>query len=323
MTDADKVTAFINGAGWGESLRHDFPADFSSRHYARLRSEKDPSRSAILMISPAEQKPESFVSIAKALRQMEISAPEIYAADTDQGLVLMEDLGDDNFGVAMDRGADEFPLFQRGLGVLLRLHQVCDLSYVCGVELPIYDEALFADQVLWFLDFYWLHVKETRADEETRESFRSLWMDLLKEAVAGPQTLMLRDYIPDNLMSLKGRGEWRDTGVLDFQDAGVGPEIYDLVSLAECVRRDIGDGTLDRLVSAYAFGRRIKDIETLRRAAVVFSAQRHMRTLGNVVRRPEKQKFAAYIEPHLRHLLTQEEILKPLLDWCIDRKVLP
>ena len=319
MSDrAAQIASFLVQAGWDEAEIFPFGADFSSRRYARLV--RDDAR-AILMDADPNQKTDEFILIGQYLREIGLSAPEIYAGDPDNGLVLEDDFGGRNIGGLFDAGEETLPYYRRAVDVLVHLHKNFDRAAVRELDVPIFGGALFAAQAELFLDYYLPHVLGREATHDEGESFRAAWKVALKGIDALPQVLMLRDFMPDNLMDLPGRAGVKGIGLLDFQDGGLGPVAYDLTSLCECVRRDSDAKLLDDMI-AYYHGRAqpALSLEDLRRACRILSAQRHMRILGIVAKlaqqgRPEKRAYIPRIRAYLGELL-QDEALAPVAAWA-------
>lgn len=287
-----------------------------------MRLEKNSRTRAVLMISDNAQKPREFVAIANILRDMDISAPEIYAANLDDGLILMEDFGDENFGKMLDSGADVSSIYRRGISVLSRLHSKFDRSVLPGAGLPVFNAELFASQVELFLDGYVPYAQNREATADEREEFHSIWFKALKPMEELPQTLLLRDYMPDNLMSLPSRKGWRDAGVLDFQDGGQGPLPYDIASLCEVVRRDSAADLLSDMIDEYLKQNPVMKKADLLRACTVLSAQRHARILGNVAGRSDKRVYLPRIWKHMISML-QDDSLRHVKNWFEERKLFP
>lgn len=312
------IAGFLAQQGWDHAVPTPLAADFSSRRYARLV--KEDQQSAILMDADEDQKTVSFVHIAKVLEALDISAPRIFAADPIQGLVLMEDFGNHNMGQFIDAGADATGLLKRAVDVLVHLHRTFTPDLLQDVDVPLFNQELFLLQVSLFLDsyvpFYQLH----DVTAEVRQAFLAAWQQALVAVEPMPKSLLLRDYMADNLMDLAERPAWRSVGVLDFQDAGIGPVAYDLASLAEKVRRDDTDGRLDELVSYYyAHMNPSYALDDLRAACYVLSALRHTRILGLLMHmthrgRPEKQAFIPRVRGALAAQL-RHDVLKPVAAW--------
>jgi aminoglycoside/choline kinase family phosphotransferase len=314
MNRALDITTFLAQQGWDAADQWPLDADFSPRRYARL--DHPDGKRAWLMDADPDQKTPEFVEIAKLLRELGVYTPEIFAADPENGLVLMEYLGNQNIGRLLDSGAAAKPLYRRATDILIHLHQKFDPATARDLDLPLFGGALFGTQVELFLDYYIPYIKGREAAFEESESFRAAWKTTLKGIEALPQTLMLRDFMPDNLMSMPDN----KIGVLDFQDAGLGPFIYDIASLCEMVRRDGGDAMLTEIIAYYH--ERVKpalSIAELTRACHILSAQRHMRILGIVARmaakgRTDKLAFLPRIQGYLSRLL-EDEALKPVREW--------
>ncbi|MGE3622816.1 MAG: aminoglycoside phosphotransferase family protein [Bdellovibrionales bacterium] len=318
---AVEIAGFISQSGWDGARETPLQADFSARQFARLERERAAPPRAILMDAPGDQKTAAFVAIAKMLRGMGLSAPEIYAENAPEGLVLMEDFGDRNIGRLIDSGTDAGPFFKSAVDVLVQLHAQFRPAMAAGIDLPVFGSALFASQVELFLDAYVPFARQREATPEESESFRAAWKGVLKDIDALPQTLILRDFMPDNLMLIEYEDGWRSVGLLDFQDGGLGPLPYDLASLCEVVRRDGEPSRLDSTIDYYyekAAPKLAK--EELRRTCRILSAQRHTRILGIIARhasktgRREKLDYMPRVWKYLE-ALCEEPALRPVQEW--------
>lgn len=314
-----EISAFLEQSGWNDAELMPFMADFSPRRYARLQIFD--GKTAILMDADRDQKTPEFLEIAELLRSLNLSSPQIYAAWPEQGLVIMEDFGRDNIGRMLDKGAEAQPLYRRAVDVLVDLHKNFAQMDRTQLDLPAYGGALFASQVELFLDDYFPYIQGREANRDEAESFRAAWKDVLTGIEALPQSLLLRDYMPDNLMDLKDRKGVQSTGLLDFQDAGFGPITYDIASLCEVVRRDTDYRLLGEMVEYYhQQAKPPVPLADLKRACHVLAAQRHMRILGIIVRnvartgQNEKLQFLPRIREYLNYLM-QEEALKAVRKW--------
>lgn len=325
MTLSLGVWDFLRSEGWGEAEVVPLKADFSSRRYTRLKRPGHSPATAVLMQANADQKTPQFIMLAEILRQWDLSAPEIYAMGALQEgdrplLVLMEDFGDMTFGRKLEEGAEAGALYGRATGALLHLHRQFDLAQLHGASLPVYDAELFTSQAELFLDAYFPQARKRAASAEERETFRAAWMQALAPLEGMPQTLMLRDYMLDNLMDLPDRPAWRSVGLLDFQDAGVGPVLYDLASLCETVRRDQGAAMFDQVIAHYHSHNPLMSLPEMRSGCRVLSAQRHARVLGIVARLaqdPARQDKLSYI-PRLwnaLHIALRDKALRPVKTW--------
>ena len=269
---------FLAEAGYGEAERTRLQGDASTRIYERATQD---DRRAILMIAP--RRPDGppirdglsysaiahlaedvvpFVALARALRERGISAPEIHAADLGEGLLILEDLGSEPIVV----GNPPAPLDERyaaALEVLVTLHRVAlpdrlPVAPSVSYQLPRYDLGALTIEVQLLCDWY-LPQQQATLTEDARDEFDVLWRDALAAALAAPPTWVLRDYHSPNLLWLPERKGIARVGVIDFQDALLGPAAYDVVSLLQDARVDVPETLEDALVSRYMKGRRAAD----------------------------------------------------------------
>lgn len=312
-----ETAAFLNRHGWSDAAVVSLPADFSTRRYARLT--KASGATAILLQADEDQKTPQFVVVAEILRSAGVHAPDIFAAEAEKGLVLMQDFGARNVGALLDAGEPSRPYYLRAAEALARLHRGLNMTEAEKAALPSYDTPLFIMQAELFLDAFVPFAEKRVAAENERRDFRAAWQAALKPVDSLPKSLLLRDFMPDNIMDLESGG----LGVLDFQDAGIGPVAYDLASLCEEVRRNGGFALLPDVVTYYRemMESQISQQDMMQGCAV-FSAQRHMRVLGIVARlaekgRREKLAFVPRIKHHLLHVL-KEPCLKPVRSWASE-----
>ncbi|MGQ0544721.1 MAG: aminoglycoside phosphotransferase family protein [Betaproteobacteria bacterium] len=193
--------------------------DASFRRYFRVHLED--GRTAIAMDAPpGKEDCRPFVRIAGLLRDAGVHAPEIRAQDLAQGFLLLSDLGTRTYLDALD--ASNAPqLFGDATEALVRWQ----LATRAGA-LPPYDEALLRREMNLFPEWYVArHLKKELAAEQ-KASLESIFRLLVQSALAQPAVYVHRDYMPRNLMACEP-----NPGVLDFQDAVLGPITYDVVSL--------------------------------------------------------------------------------------------
>jgi N-acetylmuramate 1-kinase len=332
-----KVRAFLDETGHGEAKRTRLQGDASTRIFERLTLD---DQSLVLMNAPPQPdgppvrdgKPYSavahlaentvpYVAIAAALRQRNLSAPEILHADTDQGLVLMQDLGD----VRIVEGEPPKPIESRylaALDVLIALHrrrlpEVLPVSPHFEYALPRYDLQAFLIEAELLLDWYLPYVKAP-ATSERRAAFISLWSAALEPALQAPPTWVLRDYHSPNLLWLADRIDIARVGLLDFQDCLIGPTAYDVASLLQDARVDIPESLEMTLLSRYVRARQADDryfeAAAFAQLYATLAAQRATKILGifaRLNRRDGKPQYLRHI-PRLWSYL-QRSLAHPAL----------
>lgn len=316
------LASFLAAAGWGEAVRTPLAGDASFRHYDRLQLD---GQSAVLMDAPPPHNDvRPFLAIANVLREYGLSAPEVLAADQEAGLVLLEDFGDATYGRVLAEGGDEAELYRLAVDTLIHLHQNFrpDRSGIGG-----FNEARALREVELLLDWYWPSLTGKPADSALRNSYRAAWRAVLPARDAAPRTLALFDFHIDNLMLLAERNGIAACGVLDFQDAVLGPVSFDLVSLLEDARRDVPPALAEELIEHYLDAFPELDEAAFRTSYAVIGAQRSTRIIGTFSRlklRDLKRGYLAHI-PRVWRWLGQDlkhPALAPIAKW-FDRHLPP
>ncbi|MFN3918726.1 MAG: aminoglycoside phosphotransferase family protein [Methylohalobius sp.] len=217
----ERLPALLTWAEQGLSARVEnwevLAGDASTRRYLRLWT---CAGSWIAMLAPPPENSKAFVAMAELLRSAGIRVPRIYGQDFRQGFLLLEDFGDITYFKAMRSGLSE-SLYEAALAALYRLQVQLDPE---SAGLLSYDEPLLRRELDIFRQWLaegWLGLKIPT------ESWDSAVEVLVRSALEQPKVVVHRDYHSRNLMVLSDA----TPGVLDFQDAVVGPVTYDLVSL--------------------------------------------------------------------------------------------
>jgi hypothetical protein len=193
--------------------------DASFRRYFRATLED--GRSYIAMDAPpGKEDCRPFVRIGRLLREAGLHAPEVFSQDLERGFLLLSDLGTRSYlqELTVDNAAQ---LFGDATDALLRWQ----LATRAG-ELAPYDEALLRREMDLFPEWYVKRHLGTELTDRQKDSLEGVFRLLVRSALSQPQVYVHRDYMPRNLMVCDP-----NPGVLDFQDAVLGPLSYDMVSL--------------------------------------------------------------------------------------------
>jgi tRNA threonylcarbamoyl adenosine modification protein YjeE len=302
---------FLDGAGFGEAKRLRMPGDASTRSYARLVRDEG---TVILMNSPRRpdgpasydgksysgavhlaEDVKPFVAIDGGLRARGFSAPAIHHADLDDGFLITEDFGSTGF-VDGDPPAPIAERYEAAVDVLAALHrealpETLPLGPQVSYAIPTFDtEALLVEVGL--MPEWYLPDRGVEPTNNLRAEFVMMWRDLLSKPAAAAsspdKTWVLRDFHSPNLIWLGERQDLARVGVIDFQDAVLGPAAYDLVSLLQDARIDIPEMLELSLLTRYIKARRAAD-DSFDPAAfaelyAIMSAQRNTRLLGTFAR---------------------------------------
>ena len=304
---SDRISAFLARHGLADAARHPLAGDASARRYERLRAPD--GRPLILADTPAPKDDlVPFIAIGDALAALGLSVPAVVAADVDEGLALLEDFGDATFSRLLESGEDPDSLYALATDVLVELHRRFRPG---GLDLPVYDAALFTEQVMLFADVYVPLATGRPLPAAERTALESAWAGVIADACAGPVSLLLRDYHVDNLMRLDRPGV-SAAGLLDFQNAGIGPVAYDLVSLLEDARRDVPLALAARMVERYVSAVPDLDRAAFRRSYAVLGAVRHARIVAVFTRLALRDRKRGYLV-HLPRVwrLLEGQLAKP------------
>jgi len=268
---AGQIAGFLTRSGWGAADRRHLAGDASDRRYERLRLG---AATAVLMDNPpgGADDPLAFVSMARHLRGLGLAAPRILAEDLSQGLLLLEDLGDDLYARLLTSDPDrEVELYAPAVDVLLHLQ-----TAVPPPGLPNLTAADWATAAGFALDWYAFAATGTAPDGA---EFHAALTAALTTHADGPRVLILRDYHAENLLWLPGRAGLTRVGLLDFQLGQLGQPGYDLVSLLQDARRDVRPGTEAAMIARFASATGT-DPAAFAAQYATLGAQRALRILG-------------------------------------------
>ena len=315
---------FLGKAGWEGVAPVRLAGDASFRRYYRLSAAG--GRAVLMDAPPPMEDVGPFIAVAEMLRDLGLSAPEIYAEDRERGFLLIEDFGDEVYTRLLARGADEHALYALAVDTLAALHRA--VAERGRPALPPYDEGRLLDEAVLLADWYAPSLLGAALPDAVRDDYLARWRQILPLAASPAPTLVLRDYHVDNLMLLPGRAGVRACGLLDFQDAVSGPASYDLVSLLEDARRDVPEDLRLAMTERYLAAFPGIDRAAFARSAAILAAQRNCKIIGiftRLWRRDGKPAYLAHIPRVWRLLeddLAREETLRPIADW-LDRHLPP
>ena len=277
----------------------------------------------IVMDSPPDKEDvKPWLRIRALLQAGGVRVPQVLAEDADAGFLLLEDLGRDTYLHVID-ATNADALFDAAVDQLLKLQAVPPPA-----DLPAYDEALLARELRLFDEWFLGRHLGVTLDCADLEALDLVYRRLIDAALAQPQVLVHRDFMPRNLMPAAD-----GPAVLDFQDAVRGPIAYDALSLFKDAFLSWPearvDGWLDRYhARAAAAGLPVPPLARFRRDADWIGVQRHLKVMGIFARlnhRDGKPKYLADAPRFLAYLdgvLPKYPELAPLAA-LLDRHVRP
>jgi tRNA threonylcarbamoyl adenosine modification protein YjeE len=321
---------FLTVAGYIDARRQRMAGDASTRSYARLIRDEGV---VILMNSPRRpdgpavydgksysaavhlaEDVKPFVAIAGGLRERGFSAPAIHHADLDAGFLITEDFGSVGF-IEGDPPAPIAERYEAATDMLAALHreilpEILPLAPQITYAIPVFDtDALLVEAGL-MLEWY-LPDRGVEPSDDLRAEFVTMWRDLLGKPAAAPRTWVLRDFHSPNLIWLGDRSDTGKVGIIDFQDAVLGPAAYDLVSLLQDARIDVPEPLELALLTRYIRARRAADDSFdpagFAELYAIMSAQRNTRLLGTFARLNRRDGKPQYLrhQPRIWTYLTR------------------
>ncbi|MEO1198315.1 MAG: tRNA (adenosine(37)-N6)-threonylcarbamoyltransferase complex ATPase subunit type 1 TsaE [Pseudomonadota bacterium] len=344
ITRALECRDFLDRAGWDDARRARLQGDASTRRYERLVRD---DRKAILMDAPARPDPgqpgapaysrivhlaedcKPFVAIADGLRAQGLAAPEVLAADLERGLLLIEDLGVDGPIV------DDAPVAERYLTaarVLAHLHaanlpDTLPLRDGTTYRLPSYDTDVMITEARLLIEWYAPERLDGALPDEAVDAFDAAVRRMVAPLAAADasRSWVLRDVHSPNLIWRGDKSGLDRIGLIDFQDALIGPPVYDLASLAYDARIDMPRELSLAIIDAYEETGRAEgltiDRDRLDADLARMAAQRNAKILGIFVRLARRDGKHGYLT-HLSHVTRyfydalNHPACADLASWC-------
>lgn len=328
-TARDRVQEYLDRSAFaGRGVRVvPLTGDASDRRYFRLLVPDQPSRVLSLYPGPFEYRSMPFVNVANLLAEMPVPIPAILDHADDLGVLILQDLGDVTLQAHLGAAppADHAALYRQAVALI-------DVLQRRGAELTSdayvpYRVAFDVEKLTWELDFFIKHFLEAYRgvvlDEATRGALRAELGTIVQALAAEPRVLCHRDYHSRNLMLHES-----ELYIIDFQDARMGPDTYDLVSLVRDSYMDLTEQTVEDLIAYFLALKGLAGQEReFRERFDVMALQRNLKALGTfgymtIARR--NPVYIQYIPRTLRYvrdnLLAHErfgrlhEILSGLID---------
>lgn len=343
LTRSLDARRFLDRSGFATAVRRHLQGDASTRTYESLRAAgRDP---VILMDSPHRPDGEPirdglpysriahlaedvtpFVAIAGWLRQQGFAAPAVLAQDLDAGFLLVENLG--TAGILDEHGRPDPLRYEVAIDCLAALHATAppDTLHVENRthEVPIYDARAMQIEVELLIDWYLPWHRGANVPEPERQAYLKHWQALFARLETAEMALVLRDYHSPNLIWRDSRTGLDRLGLIDFQDAMIGPSAYDVASLCQDARvtvsPDLATGLLARYVAARHRQAKGFDEAAFLEAYAIMAAQRAAKILGIFVRLDQRDGKPGYLK-HLPRIETyiarslQHRTLHPLRSW--------
>ena len=291
--------------------------DAGLRSYYRVLCD---GKSYIVMDCPPDYcSVQPFINIAHYLRSTNFSAPEIIAENLEHGFLILEDFGKLSVKKYLSQ-SPELPSKERK-----RIyHLIIDLLVLLQQQKPpadlkVFDNDLLCSELDIYIEWYIPYAYKKKLNTDQLEEFTRIWYDILGKQKNMSFGVVLRDYHVENMMYLKHHSGVNQLGLLDFQDALMGSQVYDLVSVLEDARFEVPRDEALEYIKYFAQEKNL-DIEELLLNYHILGAQRNSRILGVFARKAVRDHDDAYLRyiPLVLKYLEQDlshSALAPLKIW--------
>jgi len=274
-------------------------ADASFRQY--YRATKSDTSYAVMDCPPEKENLESFLLITEKLKNAKLNVPEIFEVDREKGFLVMTDLGDNLYSKKLN---DEtvYCLYTDALEAIVKMQTKVDCSELKDFD-KYYEEEnnLFID---WFLKKHLKTELDAALEKEITLEFNKI-NSIIKSI---PKTFVHRDYHSRNLLIT----DTNNPGIIDYQDAVIGPVTYDLVSLLKDCYVSWNDGLIEDMLESF-FNRMksntINNISDFRYWFEITGLQRHIKAIGIFSRLNYRDNKNSYLKDIPRTYTYIEKVL--------------
>ena len=244
--------------------------DASFRQYFRVT--KNNKSYAVMDCPPEKENLVSFLSITEKLKKAKLNVPEIFESDENNGFLVMTDLGDDLYSKKLN---DEtvYCLYTDALEAIVKMQTRVDCS-----NLNEFD-SIFQEENNLFIEWFLKKHLNIKLDENSEKEIIIEFNKINSVLQSIPKAFVHRDYHSRNLLVT----DINNPGIIDYQDAVIGPVTYDLVSLLKDCYVTWNDGLIEDMMESF-FTRmkssNMNNISDFRYWFEITGLQRHIKAIG-------------------------------------------
>jgi aminoglycoside/choline kinase family phosphotransferase len=254
--------------------------DASDRRYARVLVRRQPSQVLAVYPGPIDFERLPFVNVARLLEAMPVPVPRILGYSEALGIIALEDLGDVTLQAHLGTASPAEHVARYREAVALIHTMQTRGAELASPEFVPYGIAFDVEKLTWELQFFTRHFLEAYCGAQLTDTERAVlareWAAMAEELAAEPRVFCHRDYHSRNLMLHRGR-----LHIIDFQDARMGPDTYDLVSLLRDSYVDLAEEQVEELIGFFLSLRAgSSSTSTFRRRFDLMALQRNLKALG-------------------------------------------
>jgi N-acetylmuramate 1-kinase len=273
--------------------------DASDRKYYRVIPGDGPSLVLALHSGPIEFASLPFARVAELFQAISLPVPTLLGHSDELGILALQDLGDMTLQAHLGAASatEHGALYREAVALIEQLQRR-------GAEhssdrYPPYRIAFDVEKLTWELEFFATYFVQgyrgVALGGSERAALTAEWSAIVEELAAEPRVLCHRDYHSRNLMLRDG-----SLYIIDFQDARMGPDTYDLVSLLRDSYVDIADRELDDLIAYFLALKRNDDSraapDDFRRRFDLMALQRNLKALGTFGYQTVTRRNTVYIQ---------------------------
>ena len=292
--------------------------DASFRNYYRVKGKQ------ILVMDAPPEKGESvsaFEKIDKILLNFGLSVPSIKDIDKKNGFILLEDFGTEVFSKILSDHNEKY-LYDTAIAVLAHIYHESLNSSIKQNQIETYSIDILINEAIIFYEWFLEKHIGVSLDDSAKLKYQSIIKEVYDLIMPTNNMLVLRDFHVDNLIYLKDKQTIKKVGIIDFQDALIGSNAYDLVSLLEDVRRPISLVLKERLLTKYIDLTNC-DSKKLFQEMEFFSVQRNLKIIGIFSRlkyRDGKDTYMQYLDNawNFIHIHLENSIFSDMKDWIYE-----
>ena len=293
----DRIDRYLGDSGIGGTMPRVVPltGDASDRKYFRIISADGPSIVVALHAGAIDFATLPFANVGVLMERIPLPVPGILGHSDELGIVALQDLGDVTLQAHLGAASpsEHAALYRQAVALIEQLQRRG--GELTSDRYPPYGIAFDAPKLTWELDFFVKHFiagyRGVVLPEADRAALGDEWAAIVNELAAESRVLCHRDYHSRNLMLSEGR-----LYIIDFQDARMGPDTYDLVSLLRDSYVDITDRELDDLIAYFLALKGRTDAEEFRRRFDLMALQRNLKALGTFGYQTMTRRNTVYIQ---------------------------
>ena len=278
-----RIEAFLDESGLRQQGAKVVPltGDASDRRYFRVLLRDQPSQVLAVHPGPVAFESVPFVNVARLLSAMPLPVPRILSASDPLGIMALQDLGDVTLQAHLGAAspADHEALYRQAVTFINTLQRRG--RELASPEYVPYGISFDVEKLTWELQFFTRHFLEAyrgaALSDAARGALAEEYAAIVSELASEPPVLCHRDYHSRNLMLHDG-----SLHIIDFQDARMGPDTYDLVSLLRDSYVDFSDQQVDALIAFFLAqrGATKEEDRDYRRRFDLMALQRNLKALG-------------------------------------------